>query len=97
MAWMPFSLVSWVSLLQVCGIGEIFCGDGEEELLLDVHDCQGFDEESVGEVGDQGLRPGNGVRRDGSLDQVFLGQVAQVQGYTLMFHFRGEEEVIFST
>ena len=37
------------------GIGEVFCRDGEEELLLDVHDCQGFDEYGVGEVGDQGI------------------------------------------
>ena len=92
MAWMPFSLVSWVSLLRVVGSVKV-------ELLLYVHDCQGFDEDGVGEVGDQGFRPGDDVRRDGSVDQVVLGQVAQVQGYTLRitFHFRGEDEVIIST
>ena len=57
------------------GIGDIFCGDCEEELFLDVLGCQGFDENGVGKDGDDGFRPGDDVGRDGPLDQVGLGQV----------------------
>ena len=80
-------------------IGEIFSGNGEEELLLDVRDGQVLDEYGVEEVGDQGFRPGDDVGRNGSVDHVVLGQVAQVQSYTLRvtFHFRGENKVIIST
>ena len=57
-------------------MGEIFCRDIEEELFLDVLDCQGFDEDSGVEGGDEGFRPGDDVGRDGPVNQVNLGQVA---------------------
>ena len=74
------------------GVVEIFYGNGEEELLLDVRDSQGLDEYGVGDVGDQGFCPGDNVGGDGSVNHVVLGQVAQVQSNTLRitFHFRGE-------
>ena len=36
------------------GVGEVFYGHSEEELLLNVCDSQGLDEYSVGDVGDVG-------------------------------------------
>ena len=43
---------------------------------MDVLDCQGLDEDGVGAGGDEGFRPGDDIGRDGSIDQVVLGQVA---------------------
>ena len=43
------------------GIGEIFCRGGEEEIILDVLDAQGLDEDGFGGGGDERFCPGDDV------------------------------------
>ena len=72
----PFFLGELDQFTAVGGIGEIFCRGGEEEIILDVLDGQGLDEDGFGGEGDERFCPGDDVGGDGAIDQEFLSQVA---------------------
>ena len=75
---------------------EIFCRGEEEELILYILCRQSVDDDGVDGVGEGGLRPGDGVGRDGSVDHAVVGESTAIEGHTqgISFNLRGEGEKI---
>ena len=80
-------------LLSIGRCREIFCRGEEEELILYILYRQRVDDYGVGEGS---LGPGDGVRRDSSVDHAVVGEGTAIKGHTqgISFNLGGEGKEI---
>ena len=79
----PFFLGELDQFTAGGGIGEIFCRGGEEEMILDVLEGQGLDEDGFGGGGEEWFCPSDDVGGDEAINQELWNRATPCESHSI--------------